>query len=134
MRKIFLSVVVLGVLGLFGAGCVGTLDGRYKAGMPFLKDKLVRIYERPKLQVWSAARDVLAANGTVVHEDHAQSTVTAKVDTRTILVKVEAIDQRTTQMTVQSRTRAGGRDLDLAGEMDKQIALRLATGVLATPK
>ncbi len=134
MMKKFLSVLAVSALGFAMSGCVGTLDGHREAGVPLLKDRIVRVYERPTTQVWAAAKDVLGANGTLVNEDVMQSTVTARVDTRTIRVKVEALDPKTTRMTVQSRTRAGGRDLDLAGEMDKQIAIRLATGALAMPQ
>jgi len=94
------------------------------------KDKLVRVYERAVMQCWAAAKDVLTANGTVFSEDVMQSTVSARVDTRTVRVKVEQIDPKMTRLTVQVRTKMGNGDLDLAGEIDKQIALRLATGQL----
>jgi hypothetical protein len=114
------------------AGCVSTVDNRKISGDPFAKDKLIRVYERPVLQCWAAAKDVLAANGTVIHEDVMQSTLTARVDTRTVLVKTESVDARMTRVTVQVRTKMRNADLDLAGEIDKQIALRLATGQTPT--
>ena len=97
-----------------------------------MKDHLVRVYERPVLQCWDAAKDVLNANGTIFSDDRMQSTVSARVDTRTVRVKVESIDPKMTRVTVQVRTKAGNSDLDLAGEIDKQIALRLATGQIPT--
>lgn len=130
MRKnafLLLSVLTLAVIG---AGCVGTVDNRRVAGNPLTKDKIVRVYERPVLQAWAAAKDVIAANGTLVHEDVMQSTLTGRVDTRTVWVKVESIDPKMTRVTTQVRTRMRNSDLDLAGEIDKQIALRLATGQL----
>ena len=111
-------------------GCVSTLDGRKEAGNPMVKDKLVRVYERPVMQCWAATKDVLTVNGTVFSEDVMQSTISARVDTRTVRVKVEAIDPKMTRVTVQTRTKMGNSDLDLGGEIDKQIALRLATGQL----
>jgi len=39
-------------------------------------------------------------------------------------------DPKMTRVTTQVRTKFGNSDLDLAGEIDKQIALRLATGQL----
>ena len=111
-------------------GCVSTLDGRKEGGNPMVKDKLVRVYERPVMQCWAAAKDVLTVNGTVFSEDVMQSTISARVDTRTVRVKVEAIDPKMTRVTVQTRTKMGNSDLDLGGEIDKQIALRLATGQL----
>jgi hypothetical protein len=73
----------------------------------------------------------LNATGTIVNEDVMQSTVSAHVDAKTVRVKVEELDKKTTRLTVQCRTKMGGTDLDLAGEIDKQIAIRLATGTLS---
>lgn len=131
MRFKLLSVIAISALGFVFTGCISTVDGRKEAGMPFIKDRVVRVYERPTLQVWAAAKDVLNATGTIFSEDVMQSTVSARVDTKTVRVKVEALDPKTTRMTVQTRTKAGGSDLDLAGEIDKQIAIRLATGTLS---
>jgi hypothetical protein len=114
---------------VFGAvGCVSTVDNRNLAGNPIGRDKLIRVYERPVLQCWTAAKDVLSVNGTIIHEDVMQSTLTAHVDTRTVLVKTESIDPKVTRVTLQVRTKFRNPDLDLAGELDKQIALRLTTG------
>jgi hypothetical protein len=84
------------------------------------------------MQCWAAAKDVLNANGTLFSEDVMQSTVSARVDTKTVRVKVESIEPSMTRVTVQVRTKTGNSDLDLAGEIDKQIALRLATGQAPT--
>jgi hypothetical protein len=131
MRIKLLSVVAISVLTFALAGCVNTVDGRKEVGIPLIKDRVVRVYERPVLQVWAAAKDVLNATGTIFSEDVMQSTVSAHVDARVVRVKVESLDPKTTRMTVQCRTKAGGTDLDLAGEVDKQIAIRLATGQLS---
>ena len=80
--------------------------------------------------VFAQAKDVLAVNGTIVSEDVMQSTVSARIDTRTVRVKTESVDPKMTRVTTQVRTKMGNSDLDLAGEIDKQIALRLATGQL----
>ena len=80
--------------------------------------------------MWAAAKDVLKFNGTLYSEDHLRSTLEASVDTRTVWVKVEPVDQRITKVSVQVRTKAGGADIALAGEIDKEIAVRLATGNL----
>lgn len=133
MRKNSFWLLTILVLALVATGCVSTVDNRKLAGNPLMKDKIVRVYERPVLQTWGAAKEVLAANGLVIHEDVMQSTLTAKVDTRTVLVKVEAVDPKMTRVTTQVRTRMRNADLDLAGEIDKQIALRLATGTMPAP-
>jgi hypothetical protein len=137
MRKNTFVVIALSTLAILATGCVSTVDGRKEVANPIVKDKIVRVYERPVMQCWAAAKDVLTAMGTVFSEDVMQSTVSARVDTRTVRVKVEAIDPKMTRVTTQVRTKMGNSDLDLGGEIDKQIALRLATGQLpmsqATP-
>ena len=132
MRKNAFVLLAISTLAFVTAGCVSTVDNRKIGGDPFAKDKLIRVYERPVLQCWAAAKDVLAANGTIIHEDVMQSTLTARVDTRTVLVKTESIDPRMTRVTLQVRTKMRNADLDLAGELDKQIALRLTTGQTPT--
>jgi len=133
MRKNAFWLLTILVLALVVTGCVRTVDNRKLAGNPLTKDKIVRVYERPVLQTWSAAKEVLSANGLIIHEDVMQSTFTAKIDTRIVLVKIEAVDPKMTRVTTQVRTRMRNADLDLAGEIDKQIALRLATGPMSAP-
>ena len=130
LNALLLSAVC--AAAVFSSGCVSTLDGHHEAGNPLVKANLVRVYERPVKDCWVAAKDVLSANGAIFNEDVMQSTVTARVDTRTVRVKVESIDPKMTRVTVQTRTRMGNSDLDLGGEIDKQIALRLTTGQTST--
>ena len=130
MRTKIFVLLAVSTLTLALTGCVGTINGHREVGNPLVKDKLVRVYERPVMQCWAAAKDVLNVNGTIFSEDVMQSTLSARVDTRTVRVKVEAIDPKMTRMTIQTRTKMGNSDLDLGGEIDKQIALRLATGQL----
>ena len=113
MRMKLLCFVAL--MAMLVTGCIRTIDGRKEAGVPLVKDKLVRLYERPVLQVWAATKDTLNANGVVFSEDVMQSTVSARIDTRTVRVKVQELDPKTTRVTVQTRTKAGAADLDLAG-------------------
>jgi hypothetical protein len=125
------TIVTISVLSFLLTGCFTGVDGRKEPGIPLIKDRIVRVYERPVLQVWAAAKDVLNTTGTIVSEDVMQSTVSAHVDAKTVRVKTEELDKKTTRVTVQCRTKSGGTDLDLAGEIDKQIAIRLATGTLS---
>ena len=112
------------------AGCVNTIDGRREMGVPLVKDTVHRRYERPPLDIWAAAKDVLKRDGTLYSEDTLRSTLEASVDTKTVWVRVEPVDQRVTKVSVQVRTKGGAADLDLAGEIHTEIALRLATGNL----
>lgn len=124
---------MVGLLGvaLVAGGCVGTLDGRRQAGVPFVKDRVEGRYERPVERVYAAAREVIRFNGTLVREStqHGETSTVrileGKVNQRTVWVRVEPVDPKVTSVVVQVRTPAGGKDLDLAHEIEKQIALQL---------
>ena len=130
MRTNAFAFLGISILALIATGCISTVDNRKEYGNPLVKDKVIRVYERPVMQCWAAAKDVLAVNGTIVSEDVMQSTVSARIDICTVRVKTESVDPKMTCVTTQVRTKMGNSDLDLAGEIDKQIALRLATGQL----
>ena len=118
---------------LLVSGCVNTVDGRREVGVPFVKDQVQGRYPRPVKELWAASKDVLGANGALNSEDSIRGTLEANIDTKSVWVKVESIDPNLSQVTVQVRTRNGGTDVELARELDKEIALRLATGRLPTP-
>ena len=114
---------------LWLTGCVSTVDGRHRAGVPFIKDEVEGRYERPVLECWAAAKDVLAFNGQLTSEDHQRSTLQATVNQGNVWVKVEPLDQKVTRVIIQTR-KSGGTDRQLAAEIKSQIAIRLATGNL----
>ena len=126
--KFFAPLLGLAVLA---AGCVDTVTGRRTAGVPFIKDKVEGRYERPMDQVFQAAREVVQFNGTLNSESTLHTTtnlvktVEGKVNQRTVWVRVEQLDPKITAVTVQTRTGGGGSDIDLAHEIEKQIALKL---------
>ena len=130
MKKINFLFATICIGASFLAGCVNTIDGRQSMGVPLVKDTVSRRYERPVLEVWTAAKDVLKYNGTINSEDTLRSTLEASIDTKTVWVKIEPVDQRLTKVSVQVRTKGGAADLDLAGEINTELALRLATGNL----
>ena len=117
------------------SGCVGTIDGRHEAGVPFVKDTVEGRYERTPLEIWKAAIDVIKYNGVLTSEDTQRSTIQGNIDTRTVWVFVEDVDSKISKVIVQARTKGGGADVALAGFVKEQIAVRLATGNLtpATP-
>ena len=128
--KTTIFAILLGLV-LTGAGCVSTVDERSTAGVPFLKDKVEGRYERTVDQVANAAKEVIKSNGVLVNESvmynktNAVKTVEGKVNQRTVWVRVEPMDPKVTTVTVQTRTSGGGSDIDLAHEIEKQIALKL---------
>lgn len=128
MKKQF----VFGFLGaaVLIAGCVKSLDGRKHAGMPFVKDQMEGRYERPADQAYAAALQVVKANGTIVNENTLHGTnlvrvVEGKVNQRSVWVRVEPVDPKTSLVVVQARTPGGGKDIELVHEIEKQIALQL---------
>ncbi len=125
MKKNWIILLTAAAMTVFFTGCVKTVDGHMKAGVPFIKDRIVSSYERPVAQIFAAAKEVIAANGTLNREDTINKTVEGKVNQRTVFVKVAEVDPNVTQVIVQVRTKAGVSDIDLAAELDKQIALRL---------
>ena len=128
---------LLALLGLtiVAAGCVSTVDDRKTAGVPFIKDKIEAKYDRPAEEVFQAAREVIAKNGVLVTEgvnyghtnavNQIAKTVQGYVNESRVWVRVEQTDPRITSVTVQTRTKGGASDIDLAASIDKQIALKL---------
>lgn len=130
MKLKSVSLASLAAVACLVSGCVTSLDGRQQAGIPFVKDKIEARYQRSPMEIWTAAKDVLNFNGKLYSEDVLKSTLEASVNERTVWVKVEPVDQTMTRVVVQARTKGGGSDVELASEIDKQIALRLVTGNL----
>ena len=130
MKLKLISLCALALFACVLSGCVNTVDGRQSVGIPFIKDKKEALYTRSPMEIWNAAKDVLSFNGRLYGEDVMQSTLEASVNTRTVWVKVEPVDASTTRVIVQARTKGGGSDVDLASDIDKQIALRLQSGNL----
>ena len=118
---------------LWLAGCVSTVDGKHTGSTSFKSDKVVARYPRPLDQVFVAAKEVLAYNGTLSVENVVGKTLEAKVDNRTVWVRCEAVDANMTEVTTQVRTSMGGTDKELASFLDKQIAVRLAAGKMPPP-
>ncbi len=127
--------MLLGLLGgvVLLAGCVSTVNDRHAAAVPFVKDRFEGRYERPPDQVYAAAVDVLKFNGAIERESvinpgpNQAHTIEAKVNGRSVWVRVESVDPKVTSVVVQVRTKGGGADLDLTQELQKEIAVKLAT-------
>ena len=130
MNKGILFSILAGVV-LTITGCVNTVDDRSRAGVPFIKDQMAARYQRPLVEVFEAARNAVKAYGTLNNESTLLSSsnsvriVEGRVNQRLVWVRVEAIEPQLTEVTVQSRTKWGGRDLEVAHEIEKRVALEL---------
>lgn len=131
MKMKWFLLLVAGAAALWVSGCVTSVDGRSHVGVPLVKDKIEGRYERTQLEAWTAAKDVVAYNGQILSADVIKSTIEGVVNTRTVWIKVEPLDEKTTRVFIQTRTAAGLSDMELAAELKSQIAVRLATGNLA---
>lgn len=119
-----LFAVVCASLVVLGSGCVATNDGHTTGGAPWVKDTIDARYPRPVDQVADAVRVVLKRNGKLLVDNSVDNSFKAKVNERTVYVKVTKVDEKVTAVQVQARTGMGG-DIYLASEIDKQIALQL---------
>ena len=131
MKMKILFGMILGALLVVSVGCVNTVSGRTRAGVPWVKDRVEDRYERPVGQVYDAAVEVIKFNGTLVNETtlhtptNSVRTLEGRINQSTVWVRVEPLDAKLTFVAVQARTKAGGTDLDLAHEVSKQIAIQL---------
>jgi galactitol-specific phosphotransferase system IIB component len=111
-------------LVVLGSGCVGTNDGHSTFGLPFVRDTRPARYQRTVEQVAAATRVVLTHKGKLLMDNVVNNTFKAKVNERDVWVKITKVDEKFTDVQVQVRTRIGG-DIDLASDLDKEIALQL---------
>jgi hypothetical protein len=124
-----LSLLLFALLAAL-TGCQTTPEGKNRAGIPFMKDTIESRYQRPVAQIFAAARQVLELNGTLTGENTITSTLEAKIDNRSVIVKVDEVEPGVSRVQVEARKKGGAADIDLAAEIDKQIALKLATGAV----
>lgn len=125
MKSKICALLAAGGMALLTVGCYSTVEGRTRAGVPLAKDKIEGRYERPLAQVYPAARKVLEFNGTLRGDNIVTKTLEARIDTRYVWVKLDEIEPNLTRVQVQARTKNGASDIDLAHEIEKQIALQL---------
>jgi len=125
---IFSSLLALAILA---TGCISTVNNRTTTGVPFTKDKVEGMYERPIEPVFVAAKEVVSRNGTLLNESTIYNqtndvrTVQGKINQANVWVRITAMQPKLTKVVVQTRGQGGRADLDLAHEMEKQIALEL---------
>jgi len=116
---------------LVTAGCVNTVSGTKSPAIWFGKDSVQGRYERPMDQVYQAAVAAIKTDGVLLTEyvphDTTNSTLSfyGKVNERKVWVRVEAVDPKITEVTVQARSTMGDTDIDVAHEVEKEIALQL---------
>lgn len=122
---------VLALAAVLAVGCVRNVSGGRTAGVPFVKDRIEGRYQRPVDVVFNAAKEVVLENGilnneSILHNETNQvKTLVGKVNQRSVFIRVEPIEPKVTAVVVQTRIPGGGADVDLAHQLEKQIALKL---------
>ena len=127
--KIFAALAGIAIIT---AGCISTVSGTKTSAVPFTKDTVHGRYERTVDQVYQASVAVVQNNGVLITEFIPHDTTNtvralqAKVNQRNVWISVTAVDPTITAVAVQARTKMGASDIDLAHELEKEIALQLA--------
>ena len=133
MKKIFFAALVGAVI--ITAGCVSTVSGTHSPALTWSKDQVQGRYERSLDQVYQASVQVIQNNGVMITEYIPHDTTNSvrslqgKVNEKNVWIRVESVDpvKPITEVTVQARSSWGVSDVDLSHEMEKEIALKLAT-------
>jgi hypothetical protein len=127
--KIFAALAGLVVVT---AGCISTVSGTKTPALTWSKDRVEGRYERTVDQVYQASVAVIQNNGVLITEFIPHDTTNTvrslqgKVNQHNVWIRVEEVDPKVTQVTVQSRSKSGVSDIDIAHELEKEIALQLA--------
>lgn len=125
MRIHSVAVLFVTLASLLLTGCVETVDGRHRAGVPFIKDRIEGSYNRPATEVLAAAREVLKQQGSLTSEDNVRSSLQGVVEKANIWMAVTSVEKGS-RLVVQAR-RNGIADLELAAHLEKSVGIRLAS-------
>ena len=117
---------------MVATGCVSTVTDTNTAAVPLQRDRVEGRYQRTVDQVYLASVQVIQRNGVLITEFIPHDTTNTvrslqgKANQCDVWLRVESVDPQVTQVTVQARTKWGASNLDLAHELEKEIALQLA--------
>ena len=117
---------------MLSAGCVSTVSDTSSPALTWSTDKISARYQRSVDQVYQAAVTVIQNNGVVLTEYIPHDTtntvraLSGKVNQKNVWVRVEAVDSKISQLTIQARSTWGVSDVSLASELVTEVALQLA--------
>jgi hypothetical protein len=127
--KIFAAVTGAALLA---GGCVKTVSDTHTGAIWFGKDRVPGRYERSTEEVYRAAFKVMNNNGVVIQEYIPHDTsnnvrsLYGKVSENKVWISVAADDDpKVTTVVVEARTKWGSSNIDLAHQLEKEIALQL---------
>jgi hypothetical protein len=119
-------------MAMVATGCVSTVTDTNTAAVPLQRDRVEGRYQRTVDQVYLASVQVIQRNGVLITEFIPHDTTNTvrslqgKANQCDVWLRVESVDPQVTQVTVQARTKWGASNVDLAHELEKEIALQLS--------
>jgi hypothetical protein len=131
MKKLFFAALA-GATLIVASGCVSTVSDTKTLATTWSNDSVAGRYQRSVDQVYQASLAVIQQNGVLLTEYIPHDTTNnvrslmGRVNDLKVWVRVEGIDQRTTQVDVQARSKWGATDINVVHELEKEIALQLA--------
>jgi hypothetical protein len=129
-KKIFAAVAGAAIIA---TGCVHTVSDTSTFAVSYGRDSVAGRYNRPCDQLYKAAVNVIQRDGVLVREfvphDYTNTVrqLEGRVSDRKVFIRVEQIDPKVSQIDVEARTKMGRVDIDLVHEIEKEIALELAS-------
>jgi Protein of unknown function (DUF3568) len=130
MKKLIFAALA-GIV-IVTAGCVSTVTDTSSPALTWSTDKISARYQRSVDQVYQAAVTVIQNNGVVLTEYIPHDTtntvraLSGKVNQKNVWVRVEAVDSKITELTIQARSSWGVSDVALSSELVTEVALQLA--------
>jgi|SRR5882724_6563354 len=130
MKKLFFAV--LAGAAIIVTGCVNTVSDTPTLATTWSRDSVAGRYPRTVDQVYQASLAVIQQNGVLLTEyiphDSTNNvrSLMGRVNDLKVWIRVEGIDNKTTQVDVQARSKWGVSDLDTVHELEKEIALQLS--------
>jgi len=131
MKKNIFAVFAGAVIA--ATGCVKTVSDTNTFAISLNRDSVAGRYNRSCDEVYQAAYKVLQTEGALVKEyvphetTNAVRSVEGRVNDHKVWIRVEEIDPKVSQVDVEARTKGGMTDIDLAHQLEKEIALELAS-------
>ncbi len=132
MKKMIMLACGVAAVAMLATGCVQTVSGTNTFATSVGQDSVSGRYQRSLDQVYQASLAVIQRNGVLTTEyiPHDSTNVVrslqGRVNDMNVWIRVEVVDPRVTGVEVETRSKWGVTDLDLAHELEKEIALQLA--------
>jgi hypothetical protein len=131
MKKTLFAILGAAAI-LVTAGCISTVSDTKTLATTWSPDSVAGRYARSVDQVYQASLVVIQQNGVLLTEYIPHDTTNnvrslmGRVNDLKVWVRVEGVDNKTTQVDVQARTKWGVSDINLVHELEKEIALQLS--------